>query len=84
MRTWKERVLPSPQQKEFFPHHHPINVQLINDYETKNYDHNFFRKDFREKIEFLELGPFRKLAKTFFSIKDINWIFYTNFLYIKA
>ena len=62
-----------------------INVQLINDYETKIYDHNFFWEDFREKkIEFLGIGPFRKLAETFFSIKDINWIFYTNFLYINA
>ena len=49
-----------------------INVQLINNYETKNYDHNLFLEDFREKIEFLEIGPFRKMAKTFFSIKDIN------------
>ena len=49
-----------------------INVQLINDYEKKIYDHNLFLEDFREKIEFLEIGPFRNLAKTFFSIKDIN------------
>ena len=49
-----------------------INVQLINNYETKIYDHNLFLEDFREKIEFLEIGPFRKMAKTFFSIKDIN------------
>ena len=46
-----------------------INVQLINDYETKIYDHNFFLKDFRENLEFLEMGPFRKLAKTFFLSK---------------
>ena len=49
-----------------------IDVQLINNYETKIYDHNLFLEDFREKIEFLEIGPFRKMAKTFFSIKDIN------------
>ena len=60
-----------------------IDVQLINDYETKKYDHNLFLEDFREKIEFLEIGPFRKLAKHFL-IKDIILIFYTNFLYIKA
>ena len=36
------------------------------------------------KKEFLEIGPFRKLAKTFFSIKDINWSFYTDFFHIKA
>ena len=30
------------------------------------------------------LGPFRKVAKTFFSIKHINWSFYTNFLDINA
>ena len=61
-----------------------IDVRLINNYETKIYDDNLFLEDFREKKkEFLEIGPFRKLAKTFFSIKDINWIFYTNFLYIK-
>ena len=57
-----------------------INIQLINDYETKNYDHNFFLEDFREKIDFLEIGSFRKLAKTFFPIKKINWIFFTYFL----
>ena len=61
-----------------------IDVQLINNYETKIYDHNLFLEDFREKIEFLEIGPFRKLAKTFFSIKDINLIFHTDFLDIKA
>ena len=49
-----------------------INVQLINDYGTKIYDHNLFLEDFREKIEFLEIGSFRKLVKTFFSMKDIN------------
>ena len=48
------------------------NVQLINSYETNIYDHNLFLEDFRKKIEFLEIGPFRKIAKTFFSIKDIN------------
>ena len=52
-----------------------INVQLLKDYETKIHNHNFFVEDFREKIEFLEIGPFRKMAKTFFSIKDINRIF---------
>ena len=26
-----------------------IDVQLINDYETKKYDHNLFLEDFREK-----------------------------------
>ena len=26
-----------------------INVELINDYETTIYDHNFFLEDFREK-----------------------------------
>ena len=26
-----------------------INVQLINDYETKIYDHNFFREDLGDK-----------------------------------
>ena len=36
------------------------------------------------KKEFLEIGPFRKMAKTFFSIKDIIWSFYTNFLDINA
>ena len=36
------------------------------------------------KKEFLEIGPFRKRAKTLFSIKDINWNFYTNFLDINA
>ena len=59
-------------------------VQLMNTYENKNYDHNFIIEDFREKIEFLEIGPFRKMAKTFFSIKDINKIFHTIFLHIKA
>ena len=49
-----------------------INVQLINDYGTKIYDHNLFLGDFRERNRFLEIGPFRKLAKTFFSIKYIN------------
>ena len=50
-----------------------INVQLINDCGKKIYDHNLFLEDFREKKkEFLEIGPFRNLAKTFFSIKDIN------------
>jgi len=34
--------------------------------------------------EFSEIGPFRKMAKTFFSIKYINWSFYTNFLDINA
>ena len=29
-------------------------------------------KIFEKKIDFLEIGPFRKMAKTFFSIKDIN------------
>ena len=29
-----------------------INVQLINDYETKIYDHNFFQEDFRGKNRF--------------------------------
>merc|ERR1712240_7920 len=47
-------------------------VQLMNTYENKNYDHNFIIEDFREKIEFLDIGPFRKMAKTFFSVKDIN------------
>ena len=47
-------------------------VQLMNTYENKNYDHNFIIEDFREKIEILEIGPCRKMAKTFFSIKDIN------------
>ena len=32
-----------------------------------------------KKIDFLEIAPFRKLAKTFFSIKDINWIFLYKF-----
>ena len=60
-------------------------VQLMNTYENKNYDHNFIIEDFREKkIEFLEIGIHRKMAKTFFCIKDINFIFYTNFLYIKS
>ena len=36
------------------------------------------------KKEFLEIGPFRKLAKTFFSIKDINWSFYTDFFSYKS
>ena len=53
-------------------------------YENKNYDHNLVIEDFGDQKRFLEIGPFRKLAKTFFYIKDINWIFYTNFLYIKA
>ena len=44
----------------------------------------FFGKILEKKIEFLEIGPFRKLAKTFFSIKDINLIFHTDFLDIKA
>ena len=48
-----------------------INVQLINDYETKIYDYNLFLEEFGEKIELLEIGPFRKLAKTYFSIKNI-------------
>ena len=56
-----------------------INNQLINDYETKNYDHNFFLKDFREKIEFIDIAPFRKLAKTFFLSKISNG-FLQNFL----
>ena len=42
----------------------------MNTYENENYDHNFIIEDFREKK--LEIGPFRKMAKTFFSIKDIN------------
>ena len=37
-----------------------------------------------EKKKKLEIGPFKKLAKAFFSMKDINLIFYTNFLDIKA
>ena len=49
-----------------------IHFQLINDNETKNYDQNLFLEDFREKIEILEIGPFKKTAKIFFSIKDIN------------
>ena len=61
-----------------------INVQLINDYETKIYDHNFFLEDVREKVEFLELGPFRKLAKTFFFYQRYQLDFYTIFLHIKA
>ena len=60
-----------------------INVQLINNYETKNYDHNLFLEDFREKIESLEIGPIRKMAKKDF-IEEINSIFYTNLLDIKA
>ena len=40
-------------------------------------------EDFREKNVFLEIGPFRKLANTFFSIKDINWIFTQIFLILK-
>ena len=57
----------------------------MNDYVTRIYDHNLFQGDFREKnIDFLEIGPFKKLAKAFFSMKDINLIFYTNFLDIKA
>ena len=44
----------------------------------------FSWKILEKKIEFLEIGPFRKLAKTFFSIKDINLIFHTDFLDIKA
>ena len=59
-------------------------VQLMNTYENKNYDHNFIIEDFREKIEILEIGPFRKMCKTFFSIKDINQIFYTIFHHLKA
>ena len=53
-----------------------INVELINDYETTIYDHNFFLEDFRELL-FLDIGTFRKLAKIFFSIRKINWIFTT-------
>ena len=49
-----------------------VQVQLMNTYENKIYDHNFIIEDFREKIKILEIGPFRKMAKTFFSIKDIN------------
>ena len=49
-----------------------IDVRLINNYETKIYDHSLFLEDFRVKIEFLEIGSFRKMAKTFFSNKDIN------------
>ena len=41
-----------------------INVELINDYETTIYDHNFFLEDFREKK--IEIGTFRKMAKFFF------------------
>ena len=29
-------------------------VQLMNTYENKNYDHNVIIKDFREKIEILD------------------------------
>ena len=57
-----------------------INVQLINDYETKIYDHNLFVNDLREKIEFLEIGPFRKWLKHFFRLKYINLIFTQIFL----
>ena len=46
-----------------------INVELINDYETTIYDHNFFLEDFREKIEFLEIGPLKKMAKAIFLLK---------------
>ena len=59
-----------------------INVQLINDYGTKIYDHNLFLQDFREKkIEFLEIGPFRKLAKTFF-LSKISIRFFTQIFLI--
>ena len=44
----------------------------------------FSWKILEKKKEFLEKGPFRKLAKTIFSIKDINLIFHTEFLDIKA
>ena len=49
----------------------------------KKYDPNFFLEYLKGKIEILEIGPFRKLA-IFFSIKDINLIFHTDFLDIKA
>ena len=39
---------------------------------TKINDHDLFWKIMETKIEFLEIGPFRKIAKTFFSIEDIN------------
>ena len=35
-------------------------VQLMNTYENQNYDYNFIIEDFREKIEILEIEPFRK------------------------
>ena len=50
-----------------------INVQLINNYETKNYDNNLFLEYFRRF--FLEIKPFRKMAKTFF-LQTMSLIFH--------
>ena len=61
-----------------------IDVQLINDYETKNYDHNFILDDFREKNRIFRKDHLENWLKHFFSIKDINLIFHTDFLDIKA
>ena len=62
-----------------------VQVQLINTYENKIYSHNLVIEDFREKkIELLEIGPFRKMAKTLFCIEVINLIFCTNFHDIKG
>ena len=59
-----------------------INVQLINNYETKNYDNNLFLEYFRRF--FLEIKPFRKMAKTFF-LQTMSLIFhrYAAFFYRK-
>ena len=56
-------------------------VQLMNTYENKNYDHNFIIEDFREKIRILEIEPFRKMAKTFF-LSKISIRFFTQFFFI--
>ena len=59
-------------------------VQLMNTYENKNYDHNFIIEDFREKIEILEIGPFRKMAKTFFFYQRYQLDFSHNFSSYKS
>ena len=50
-------------------------VQLMNTYENKNYDHNFIIEDFREKNRIIRNRTIQKNGKNIFSIKDINWSF---------
>ena len=41
-------------------------VQLMNTYGNKNYDHNFIIEDFREKIKILEIDHLEIWLKHFF------------------